>query len=186
MTMKAMLWGFKLDGISPVAKLVAICLGNNAHDDVHGEAPIPYICEFACAEPQELLAALEELSESAGVTFERAAGQIRFWLPIEIEPLAPAKPDQRQCSIYVITSTSATKIGISRNKVVRLQNLQSWVPEKLTLVWSAPGPQYSIKRVEAAVHADLSAHRLFGEWFAISPDVAIEAIKKQMRDHGLS
>ena len=185
MTMKAMFWGFKLKGISSVVKLVAICLGDNAHDDVHGEVSIPYICEFAGAEPEEILAALEELSESAGVTFERAAGLIRFWLPIEIERPTPATPDRRQCSIYVITSASATKVGISRDKVVRLQNLQSWVPEKLTLVWSTPGPQHAIKRIEAAVHTDLSEHRLFGEWFAVTPDAAIESIKKQMQVYGL-
>lgn len=86
----------------------------------------------------------------------------------------------------VVTSAAATKVGISRNKVVRLQNLQSWVPEKLTLVWSAQGPQQTIRRVEAAVHADLAPARLFGEWFSITPETAVTAVKKQMEAHGLT
>jgi hypothetical protein len=84
-----------------------------------------------------------------------------------------------------ITGSRLTKIGISYSATLRLQNLQAWVPEPLSLIWTHEGPQHVIRRVEAACHAQLAAARVFSEWFDIHSDLAVEIVRKHLKVNGI-
>lgn len=78
--------------------------------------------------------------------------------------------------VYVITSdTGMSKIGITTNPAARLATLQTGSPDRLRMAFTAPayGKSYAI---EQAAHSILAAHRASGEWFAVSPDLAIAAL----------
>lgn len=78
--------------------------------------------------------------------------------------------------IYVITGASGmTKIGVSTDPNARLATLQTGSPERLRLAFTAPafGNAYTI---EQEAHHILGVHNIGGEWFDVTPDLAIAAI----------
>ncbi len=90
----------------------------------------------------------------------------------------PRQPQAKPSSdfIYVVTGAHGlTKVGFSADPVARLARLQTGSPERLWLAFTAPayGNAYVI---EQEAHQLLSAHRVRGEWFSATPDLAIAAI----------
>lgn len=78
--------------------------------------------------------------------------------------------------VYVVSGDHGlVKIGISNSPLARLATLQTASPYRLRLAFSAPACGNAFE-VEQAAHAILSAHRASGEWFAVSPDMAIAAL----------
>jgi len=61
----------------------------------------------------------------------------------------------------------AIKIGVSFDPSERLSTLQTASPVKLRIIGLVAGGP----RMERALHARLSAHRLHGEWFTDAPEV---------------
>lgn len=83
--------------------------------------------------------------------------------------------------VYVIGSIGGPqKIGISDNPVARRANLQVGNPYRLEIAgqWRCPDAD----RVEALAHSRLGRHRMYGEWFQVSPDVAIAAVEWATRE----
>ncbi len=78
--------------------------------------------------------------------------------------------------VYVIKGAhNLVKIGVSTNPSARLATLRtsSPFPLHLAFVGVTPGTGYDI---EAAAHGMLDPHRCNGEWFDISPELAISAV----------
>jgi hypothetical protein len=70
-------------------------------------------------------------------------------------------------SVYFAKSGDAVKIGVSNDVPSRLHALAAGNPDPITLIGSVPGDE----RVEHAIHARLSAHRIHREWFSDCPDL---------------
>ena len=71
-----------------------------------------------------------------------------------------------RCAVYLIAGGGAVKVGISDRPGTRLQGLQTASPVPLSLearVWFPD--RSSARSAEAAIHRDMSAHHLRGEWF---------------------
>lgn len=185
--MEAFGWALQLRGVSPLARLVALRLGDITPPYENGGSySLGGLVEYTDAAPAEIWTALRELFEKAGVEWWQKNCEIGFLLPFDARKMEePRPPNVSPCSIYVIAGKSLIKIGISRSVKLRMENLQGQAPEKLELVWSASGPRHVICRVEAAAHAELAAHRVLSEWFAVSPAEAVDVVKKKLREHGL-
>ena len=70
--------------------------------------------------------------------------------------------------IYVITDGNKNaKIGVAKNPIRRLSNLQISHPGTLVLLAVADWPDVAEKRI----HYILRRDRLRGEWFRMNPDV---------------
>jgi hypothetical protein len=72
-----------------------------------------------------------------------------------------------ESSVYFIRErlSGAIKIGIARDVVVRLTNLQGAHPYPLQILGICPGGL----PMEMALHAEFASQRLAGEWFLPSP-----------------
>ena len=90
-------------------------------------------------------------------------------------PPAPAKaPEPAQ--VYVISAPShPVKIGIAKDPEKRLAALQTGFPHRLLIHFTASVSNG--RSVERACHMTLSANRLEGEWFDVTPDRAIEVVR---------
>ncbi len=188
MSMGRVIWAFELTGVSPVAKLAAIELANNGDTAL----PLAMLVDFCVAPEEQVLAALDELQATGKITIVVDGDTVltKFTLPPFIRTFvftndASPRVDMSPCSIYVIAAETRTKIGISSKAEVRMENLQKWTPEALRLVWSGRGPRNIIREIEAASHAELSANRIAGEWFDVTPGRAVEIVKSHMAKRGL-
>lgn len=78
--------------------------------------------------------------------------------------------------VYVVTSSNGhVKIGISTDPEARLRTLQTGTSDQLQLTFTAPGYGNALT-VEQEAHRILAAHRVSGEWFNVTPDLAVAAI----------
>jgi hypothetical protein len=115
---------------------------------------------------------------------------MRFWLSgprfIGIRPgvsfqpsdLRTRTPAMRSASSYVYVikdDHNNVKIGVTKNPPARLAQLRTGSSIKLDYAFLAPtsGDPYAI---EQAAHAILDRYRLNGEWFDVSPELAISAV----------
>ena len=96
--------------------------------------------------------------------------------------LGPRKKPPRQQfvatgqSVYVIEgSHGAVKIGISSDPENRRATLQTGAPHHLFLAFAIYAGDAAFD-VEQEAHAILAAHRMPGEWFAVSKEMAIAAV----------
>lgn len=80
--------------------------------------------------------------------------------------------------VYVIAESSMgpSKIGIAANTKQRLAMLQTGNPMVLFLAFSVMVANSLV--VERCAHAVLERHRMAGEWFKVSPDVAFAAVNE--------
>jgi Meiotically up-regulated gene 113 len=86
-------------------------------------------------------------------------------------------PTSRGASyIYVIKGDrDNVKIGVTKYPETRLAQIQTGLSQKIDYAFIAPtsGNAYAI---EKEAHAMLARHRLNGEWFDASPELAIAAV----------
>ena len=88
--------------------------------------------------------------------------------------------------IYVVKATlptepsSMVKIGITTNLDARLAQLRTGSAFPLDYVFTAPAPFNSLDTdayaIEQRAHALLARNRVRGEWFDVSPELAIAAV----------
>jgi hypothetical protein len=187
MSYQAMEWAFDLRDVSPLAKLVAIRvadvfppLGEFAKCSRDG------LLEWTGAPEAALRSAVAELVNNTEMLFEDRG----WWFLVPIENTKngklPEPTDRRKLTIYVISRGRFIKVGISLNALERLKQLQGGAPEqKFELIWKAVGPAYLIRKVEKATHESLAPHLVGNEWFAVSANQAIEAVRGQMERCGL-
>lgn len=78
--------------------------------------------------------------------------------------------------VYVVRGDhNMIKIGVTTNPAARLAQLRtgSPFPIEYAFIGATPGNGYDI---EQAAHAMLAPHRVNGEWFDVSPELAISAV----------
>ena len=81
--------------------------------------------------------------------------------------------------VYAIGSEDGPqKIGRSANPTARLRGLQTSSPHRLKLHATINIPATDAVAVERRAHATLSLRRLSGEWFGVTPDQAVTAVKE--------
>lgn len=180
MSIEHTMWGFKMRGVSPAAKLLAIHIGECCTVESSARVNVKSACEWACISELEFDAALTELS-LYGVDFgDKVAGEIFVQIPVKRHDFSAA-PTQRDKSgaLYVVTGDGKTKIGISTDISTRIVSLQTGVPFLLSLAFTLE--DRSIRRllaIEQETHRRLAARRLSGEWFNISAFDAFDMVKK--------
>lgn len=82
-------------------------------------------------------------------------------------------------SIYVIASENGpVKIGFSRSPKKRLSKLRTGCFSPIYLAYSEEAEGDIAGLIERRAHDILQAHRRHGEWFSVSPEEAIAAIKR--------
>ena len=100
------------------------------------------------------------------------------------DPRNPKFEEPNYHAVYVITAHgSPCKIGIASDLERRLSTLQVSSPDKLSAafaIWFQT--MGSARRIERAAHVRLKEKRLRGEWFAVGPDEAIDAIANCIAD----
>lgn len=79
--------------------------------------------------------------------------------------------------IYVIGTENKIKIGFSKHPLKRLKQLQTGNCDKLQLYYQEEIEDSKIRIVEHLIHRDLKQYHKNGEWFNISVDNAINAVK---------
>ena len=78
--------------------------------------------------------------------------------------------------VYVIEGDhGAVKVGISSDPAARRATLQTGAPHRLFLTFSTWAGERAFD-VEQEAHAILAAHRMPGEWFFVSKEIAIAAV----------
>ena len=78
--------------------------------------------------------------------------------------------------VYVVAGEHGLiKVGFTTNPQARLATLRTASPYSLEMVFCAPA-YGSAFVIEQAAHDILSKHRASGEWFAVTPEMAIAAI----------
>jgi hypothetical protein len=87
-------------------------------------------------------------------------------------------------SVYVMQANGLIKIGTSKNPEFRRKQIQATSGLEVALIDSFEGRDELALEVERRVHAILKESRRCGEWFMITPDLAIEAIKSAVKACG--
>lgn len=90
-------------------------------------------------------------------------------------------------AVYVMAAGSATKIGLSRNPRSRARNIQVGHDLEVRLVWAVRLHRADAALLERETHRYLRTTPGFkrGEWYSLSADTAIEAIRAQIKRLGL-
>jgi hypothetical protein len=84
----------------------------------------------------------------------------------------------------VIQSGGLCKLGVSSNPIGRLFALQRVAAHPLRFAFLGL-PHSHPFRIETGAHAILARHRVRGEWFEVSPELAIAAINEASGGLGL-
>lgn len=89
-------------------------------------------------------------------------------------------PSQSPCFIYAVATvirgcpSAPVKIGVSSAPAVRLRELQTGSPHKLTIVFCAMlDSRDRAVRMERHAHEDAAPWAMAGEWFDIEPGYAV-------------
>lgn len=174
-------WAASLEGVSPVARLLAMLMADNVS---RGEIDIDRaVAWIGCTEPELLLASTELLD--LGLKLLAIEGRkVKFELPAVVQFPGRAIASQDNLSIYVIVlSPVISKIGVSRNTEVRLANLQASNPvQQLSIAWKFAGPSTQIRRAEWLAHKQLERQSLGNEWFRVGSERAIEVVKAAIEE----
>lgn len=84
--------------------------------------------------------------------------------------------------IYLVTSMSGVKIGISFNPERRLEVFQSASADRLALAWSS-SPTPWARTIEALAHRHFAAERVHSEWFRSDVAVVRQFIEDSLVAH---
>ena len=91
-----------------------------------------------------------------------------------------AATQERRASAFVYVIRKAisghVKIGIAADPTERLRTLQTGSSEPLEIVYACAVQSNNGVSVELATHDILQKYRLTGEWFEVSPEIAVAAI----------
>lgn len=86
--------------------------------------------------------------------------------------------------IYVMSAgPSRVKVGVAVDVRRRRKQLQTGCPDKIEVAFKALCPPSAALGIEARCHRSLERYRIAGEWFAVEPDYAIEAVTRAMAAH---
>lgn len=186
MTMFGMSWGLRVTGVSPLAKLVAIRLGDGCDQDARGYAYVDTLMEWCCAANHiELFNALRELVQEYDVAWaEQSGGRLDYSLPYQ------ARPDRTKREkidppgwIYIMHGRIGRKIGITGNLTGRVAGLRlATLDDSIVLEWSATAAMSVIRRAERSAHGALADKLIRNEWFDVSADEARLAVEAAVNE----
>lgn len=90
-------------------------------------------------------------------------GRVRVWdiYELEIEARFTFKP-MKAGGVYILKHGEFVKIGVAKNVAVRIQQLQTALPERIVLLKIIEGMD---SKFESALHKRFRAHNTVGEWF---------------------
>ena len=172
-------WALQLRGVSHLARLCAICIGDRGQDqNGFHVVPIRALIDFVEADYDNVLVALDEL-RAAGLTWaDNGAGAFACRIPdLDPRPQPAREPSESRMAIYVFSSGSVSKIGISGDPAGRMANLHAARPfEPVRSHFVHHGPASVIRRAEKLAHARLADRLISNEWFNASPDECIAAV----------
>lgn len=80
--------------------------------------------------------------------------------------------------IYVIAGLGFVKVGYSSDPQRRAKGISHGIGHAVSVVAFERVPCGTGYKAERAAHDMLSAHRVFGEWFDVPADVAVDAIRQ--------
>lgn len=84
----------------------------------------------------------------------------------------------REVRLYLLACGTFVKVGIAVDVKARRLELQVGNPLRIIEVWKSTAmPRNEIQRIERRTHQKLKQYRSSGEWFEISADDALAAIK---------
>lgn len=102
-----------------------------------------------------------------------------------LEDVNGGKPRERQIGggvlvyIFQVVGVDIVKIGVSDNPWYRLVAIQGCNPYELRLVQATdPRPRHEAMTIERLAHEKLKDKRIRGEWFACSPDEAMDVVNE--------
>lgn len=177
-------WGLNLTRVTPVAKLVAIWIGDAGDTDGYGMLGLNELAEFCCSTEADVLSAFRALAASDDVAWGKYGQTINYRLPAaaRTRPRDKAEPQDGVLTLYVVTGHPGTKIGITKSINDRVETLKAAIVGDVVLCWHQNGRASVIRRAERLAHEILSDHRVQGEWFSVSIDDAIAAAKVALTD----
>lgn len=179
MTIIGMSWGLRLSDLTPLAKLVAVRLGDGCSVDGTGSENLAGLAAWCCADQASVIEALTIL-QSGVEGFSWQIDESQGWLIYQLPDDARPQPRRAQENVfeaagtlYIVRGRMGRKIGITRNMTNRLEGLRSaTLDETITLEWSSSAPMSVVRRGERLAHELLAANLLRNEWFAVSLDQA--------------
>lgn len=184
MSFQAMIWAFGLRDVSPLAKLVAIRVGDDCDAGVGTIAVVGIrkLIDWCNADYDEVLLALAELRIHGLNWRDDGAGSFEIHFPLINPTTAPdTKAPEERIAIYVISSGVASKVGISRDPDGRLFGLQGGSPTTpLKKHFEHFGPASTIRAVERACHVRLEGCALGREWFDCSPEDCVAIVREEL------
>lgn len=184
-------WAVQLEGVSPVARLLAIWMADHLTYISSSIAPSPDepVCEIdidaaliwiGCDE-SELLLATGELIRQGVSPLNVVGRKLHYTFPdlVTHDVKVLDKAVDSSLSIYVISAgADVSKIGVSKFPDYRLHNLQAANPlQVLSLAWSAAGQSKVIRKAEREAHRRLDNYAMGREWFNVEASRAIAVVK---------
>jgi hypothetical protein len=179
MTMFGTSWGLSLDRVTPVAKLVAIRLGDACDQDAQGATSLAALAAWCGASKSNTLAALAQLQRRHDVIWRLDGDRVEYQLPSGALPERLSRNPLRhegKLTIYVMSGRHGVKVGITSKLVERVYSLRNaMLDDTIRSEWSRSAPTSVIRRAERRAHASLAAKLVRNEWFSATVAEAIRA-----------
>ena len=190
-TFEMMKWAWDLKGVDPLEKLVAIYFGGTAGGTdgyVETEIVAHDLAAWCGCSKEDAVTALSSLSRH-GLRHE----EVDVWLyKVSFGDTRQAKPvvlrsrsQEETLYLYVVSTASGVKIGITRHPSNRFKSLRTSSPEKMEVLFTDSAPRRIIEWAEARCHADLRPHHIHGEWFGCMPEMAV-AVARAVLEEGIA
>jgi hypothetical protein len=93
---------------------------------------------------------------------------------------APAEPPEGMTFVYVIQSLQYCKIGMAANLYIRLSNIRVDNPHSPILIRHWPVMKERAERIEKGAQSVVWDRRTAGDWFEITPELAVETVEKHI------
>lgn len=184
MTIYGASWGMGLQVDNPLAKLLAIALGDCCDAEGGGCSKLIALAQWCGTSEKELLSALTILKMSEDVHWGQYGDEIQYRLPtgaLAKRPSSTASPGL--LTLYVISGRVGVKVGITGSLEQRVDGLRvSLIDDTVTAVWSAEDFAPLIRRAEMRAHSKLAANRIRYEWFNCTAEQAIAAAKAALEE----
>lgn len=195
MTIFGALWGHGLSAVTPLAKLVAIRLGDGCNTEAIGTTHMDDLVDWCCAPSTEITDALNLLATYHYVTWSATAdGDLTYQLPAAAWPnrVRDRGSIERTGTIYIIRGRLGLKVGITKSLPRRLETLGvATLDDGLKVEWSIDLRMDIVRQAERRAHQKLAAKLVRNEWFDVSIEeaktavtTAIEEVRLELESSG--
>jgi hypothetical protein len=191
-TFAMMEWAWGLRGLQPLDKLVALYFAGNAGAAEGGEGGAMDVAahdlaEWCGAKKEDVVTALFALQRHGVRVREIDVWLYRVELGLGLRDPPPRMSDAGEAPhyLYVVSTPTGVKIGITGNIAGRMKSLRNASPELMNVEFTAVGPRRKIEWAEARCHADLQPHHIRGEWFSCGPAMAVAVARAVLEEAGV-